>query len=43
MDSKKRIKDFINKVFPEWEKIDFSEFGEEIDFNSDLSELYRPM
>lgn len=41
MDSKKRIKDFINKVFPEWEKIDFSEFGEEIDFNSDLSELYK--
>ncbi len=41
MDSKKRIKNFINKVFPEWKKIDFSEFGEEIDFNSDLSELYK--
>ncbi len=41
MDSKTRIKDYICKNFPNWEKVDFSEFGEEVGFNKDLSELYK--
>lgn len=41
MDSTKRIKQFINKVFPEWTKVNFSELEEGIDFKENLSELYR--
>lgn len=41
MDSKTRIKLFINHNFPEWEKVDYAEFGEEIDFKKDFSDLYR--
>lgn len=41
MDSIKRIKEFIAKNFPEWVKIDFSIYNEEIDFRRDLSELYK--
>ena len=41
MNSTKRIKDFINKNFPNWEKVDFSKFEENIDFSLDLSELYK--
>lgn len=41
MDSKKRIKDFIKKAFPEWEKIDYSTLGEEPDFKSELSDLFK--
>ena len=41
MDSKKRIKDYISQVFPEWEKVDYSIFNEEVEFNKDLSDLFR--
>lgn len=41
MDSKTRIKDFINHNLPEWEKIDYAEFEKEIEFKKDFSELYR--
>ena len=41
MDSKTRIKNFINQNFPEWEKVDYTEFDEEIDFKKDFSEFYR--
>lgn len=41
MDSKTRIKNFINNNFPEWEEVDFSEFDEVVDFDKDYSELYR--
>ena len=41
MDSTKRIKQFINKAFPEWTKVNFSELEEGIDFKENLSELYR--
>lgn len=41
MDSKTRIKNYIKNNFPEWEKVDFSEFDEVIDFDKDYSELYR--
>lgn len=41
MDSITRIKNFIHNCFPDWEKVDFSEYEEEIDFRKDWSELYR--
>lgn len=41
MDSITRIKEFINNNFPNWEKIDFSELDENIDFRKDWSELYK--
>lgn len=41
MDSITRIKEFIQKNFPDWIKIDFSDYEESIDFRNDLSELYR--
>lgn len=41
MDSITRIKNFIDICFPEWEKVDFSEYEENIDFRKDWSELYR--
>lgn len=41
MDSITRIKNFIHICFPGWEKVDFSEYEENIDFRKDWSELYR--
>lgn len=41
MDSITRIKNFIDICFPGWEKVDFSEYEENIDFRKDWSELYR--
>lgn len=41
MDSITRIKNFIHNCFPDWEKVDFSEYEEKIDFRKDWSELYR--
>ncbi len=41
MDSITRIKEYINNNFPGWEKIDFSEFKEDVDFRKEWSELYR--
>ena len=41
MDSITRIKNFIHNCFPEWEKVDFSKYEENIDFRKDWSELYR--
>ncbi len=41
MDSITRIKEFIKSNFPNWEKISFSEFQENIDFRTDWSELYK--
>jgi hypothetical protein len=41
MDSITRIKEFINRSFPQWEKIDFSTFDDKIDFRQDWSELYK--
>ena len=35
MDSITRIKEFIKSNFPDWEKISFSEFQENIDFRDD--------
>lgn len=41
MDSITRIKNFIHNSFPDWEKVDFSEYEEKIDFRKEWSELYR--
>ena len=41
MDSVTRIKEFIDKNFPSWQKIDFSDFDENIDLRKDLSDLYK--
>lgn len=41
MDSITRIKEYIGKNFPKWEKVDFSLFDENIDFRKDWSELYK--
>ena len=41
MDSITRIKDYIGNNFPEWKKVDFSEFDENVDFRKDWSELYE--
>jgi len=41
MDSKERIKKYIQQNFPEWDKVDFSVFEESVDFKTNLSELYK--
>ena len=41
MDSKTRIKNYIKEIFPEWERVDFAEFGEEINFKRDLCDIFR--
>lgn len=41
MDSITRIKEYINQNFPNWEKVDYSEFDEKIEFRKDWSELYK--
>jgi hypothetical protein len=41
MDSITRIKNFIHNSFPDWEKVNFSDYEEKIDFRKDWSELYR--
>lgn len=42
IDSKTRIKEYIQKNFPRWEKVDYSTFcDEEIGFDQNLSELYK--
>ena len=41
MDSITRIKEFIRVNFPEWKKVDYSEFADDIDFRTDMSELYK--
>lgn len=41
MDSITRIKDFIRNNFPEWEKVDYSQYEETINFRKDQSELYK--
>lgn len=42
LDSKTRIKDYIQKNFPKWERVDYSKFcDEEIEFDQNLSELYK--
>ncbi len=41
MDSTTRIKDFIRLNFPEWKKVDYSVLDKDIDFRTDISELYQ--
>lgn len=41
MDSKTRLKEYINQNFPNWRKVDFTEFDNNIDFKEDFSELYK--
>ena len=41
MDSKTRLKEYISQNFPNWEKVDFAEFDNNIDFKEDFSELYK--
>jgi hypothetical protein len=41
MDSITRIKNYIESCFPDWEKVDFSEFDENIDFRKEWSGLYK--
>lgn len=41
MDSITRIKEFISVNFPDWEKVDFSKFKDNIDFRKEWSDLYR--
>ena len=41
MDSITRIKDYIKTNYVDWVKVDFSTFGDNIDFRKDLSDLYR--
>lgn len=41
MDSITRIREYIRVNFPEWEKVDYSEFDGNIDFRTDMSELYK--
>lgn len=41
MDSITRIKNFIQNNFPNWVKVDYSEFKETVDFRTDWSELYK--
>lgn len=40
-DSKTRIKDFISSNFPSWKKVDYSEYEDNVDFDKNLSELYK--
>ena len=41
MDSITRIKEYINRNFPDWVKIDFSAFNEIVDFRKEWSDLYK--
>ncbi len=42
IDSKTRIKEYIQKNFPKWERVDYSNFCDEnIEFDKNLSELYK--
>lgn len=41
MDSITRIKEYIKENFSNWEKVDYSEFNDKIDFRKDWSELYK--
>ena len=41
MDSITRIKEYIKENFSNWEKVDYSEFKDKIDFRKDWSELYK--
>lgn len=41
MNSITRIREYIRVNFPEWEKVDYSEFDGNIDFRTDMSELYK--
>ncbi len=41
MDSITRIKNFIENNFPNWEKIDFTMFGGDVDWKKGLSDLYK--
>lgn len=41
MDSKTRIKNYISKIFSEWERMDFAMFGEDINFKRDLCDIYK--
>lgn len=41
MDSITRIREYIRVNFPEWEKVDYSEYDGNIDFRTDMSELYK--
>ena len=41
MDSITRIKEYIKENFSNWEKVDYSEFKDNIDFRKDWSELYK--
>lgn len=41
MDSITRIKNFIQSNFPDWTKVNFSEFDDNVDFRTDWSELYK--
>lgn len=40
-DSKTRIKDFISSNFPSWKKVDYLEYEDNVDFDKNLSELYK--
>lgn len=41
IDSIKRIKEFINNNFPNWEKVDFSHFEASVDVKKEWSDLYK--
>lgn len=41
MDSITRIKEYIKENFSNWEKVEYSEFNDKIDFRKDWSELYK--
>ena len=41
MDSITRIKDYIRNNFPEWVKVDYSTFEENVDFRMEYSDLYK--
>ena len=41
MDSKTRIKNFIQNNFSDWQRVSYSSFGENVEFDQNLSELYK--
>ncbi|MBR5374655.1 MAG: restriction endonuclease [Paludibacteraceae bacterium] len=41
MDSKTRIKNFIQSNFSDWQRVSYSSFGENVEFDQNLSELYK--
>ncbi len=41
MDSKTRLKEYINQNFPNWKKVEFAEFDDNINFKEDFSDLYK--